>query len=170
MVAKSSMHSTVTAITPPPNVSIMSSSTSSAMTPTSHRPPIDRKESKSKEKSNFIKRFTSSSKPKRKHNSNNNNNNNSNNHNNSHNNVSNNSFSCDNPSFVDTSPNNLAPIHIRSGSCPNESQTELGSHKKQSSFDDSNTVSKRYIYLNFSFDLLFFTIICQKQYLLIVRF
>ena len=124
-----------TAITPPPNVSVISSS--SGITPTSHRPPLDRKESKSKEKSNFIKRFTSSSKPKRKPNSN------SNNHNNSHN-ISNNSFSCDNPSFVDNSPNSLnhQTIHVRSGSCPNETFTDLGSHKKQNSLDDSNTVSQ----------------------------
>ncbi|CAG2172055.1 unnamed protein product [Oppiella nova] len=121
------------AITPPPNVSVMSSGGGASMTPTSHRPPTDRKESKTKEKSNFIKRLTSS-KPKRKHQMNNNNNN-CNNSNNNHNN----SFSCDNPSFVDTSPNSVAPLHIRSGSCPNESLPELQSHKKQSSFDDTNT-------------------------------
>jgi hypothetical protein len=113
---------------------------SSSSTPTTHKPPTDRKEAKSKEKSNFIKRFTSS-KPKRKQQMSPtfNNNNNSNSNNNIHNN--NISFSCDNPSFVDTSPSNLAPIHIRSGSCPNESLADFSSHRKQSSFDDSNTVS-----------------------------
>ncbi len=132
-MANTSIMSAATAITPP-NVSVMSSST-----PTSHKPPTDRKETKPKEKSNFIKRLTSS-KPKRKQQLSPNFNNNFNNNNNSlHNN--NNSFSCDNPSFVDTSPSNLAPIHIRSGSCPNESLADFSAHRKQSSFDDSNTVS-----------------------------
>jgi hypothetical protein len=132
-MANTSIMSAATAITPP-NVSVMSSST-----PTSHKPPTDRKETKPKEKSNFIKRLTSS-KPKRKQQLSPNFNNNFNNNNNSlHNN--NNSFSCDNPSFVDTQPSNLAPIHIRSGSCPNESLADFSAHRKQSSFDDSNTVS-----------------------------
>ncbi|RWS06918.1 SH3 domain-containing RING finger protein 3-like protein [Dinothrombium tinctorium] len=66
-----------------------------------------------------------------------------------------NGFSCDNPSFVSTSPphnlvlanpgtSNLPTVHIRSGSCPNEA-LRGPQHKKTSSCDDTNKCVKQLI-------------------------
>ena len=86
-----------------------------------------------KERSSFIKRLTG--KPKRKIN---------------RTPPSQTNFSCDNPTFYDTSPPNAstggntptAPIHIRSGSCPNQSNSQQNQNRQNTSFDDCNVVIK----------------------------
>lgn len=115
-VTTQSLHSAAVAVTPP-NVSIISA----GVVPSKIN---EKKEEKvKKEKTSFMKRLTKTSRRKSRSPT----------------------FSCDNPTFVDASPPNssssLAPVHVRSGSCPNET-VQQPNHRKVYSFDDSNVVIK----------------------------
>ncbi|XP_077519688.1 SH3 domain containing ring finger posh isoform X2 [Amblyomma americanum] len=116
-----------------PGCSTSSSSSSNALAPSASALRLEKKERKEKEKISLMKRLTAKRRSRSPPPPN---------------------FSCDNPSFVDTSaasgqqpllqPSAVPVVHIRSGSCPSEvlgSQQAL--HKKTSSLDGNDSLKAR---------------------------